>query len=660
MLSGKKIFVSTALACAAVITGVLIAQEHRLGEAPIAPEFGQIPADSGKNYSLAATGNWYDTANREQVRQSYLTAIQATANTAIGWTGNQANCIAGDTAQAYKDAVLARVNWFRGMAGVPAGVGLDPSLNQQAQQAALIMSANKSLSHTPPSTWNCYTSTGGAAAGKSNLCYLSGYTDVGCISGYMRDDGGSNYMVGHRRWILYPQTTAMGTGDVAQSGTYPYTNALWVIPTTVAARSTTRDTFVAWPPRGYVPYQFIFPRWSFSYPQANFGQTTVTVKREGVDLPITLETQAQGYGENTLVWVVSSPNVGPGNDVRFQVSVNNVQTSQGLQSFQYEVIAMDPSVAGGWTPPPVANAAQAVFLDSNGALRLTSYGDTTAPATGGGFVGVPASAQTTTGDLVAVVRDSYGALWFNRASGGSWVGWTGLGGQFTGNPDIAVGSDNVATIVARDQWSAYWACRINVSNGTRAWTYLGGVLASDPVVGAGAQGRAFVIGRDQWGGMWWNAWTDSFNGWRNGGGVLQGLPAVTVGGDATAYVTAHDQWGGVWVGRVDVNAWLDWRFIGAITQADTSVVTPGNGSIRVQVRDAYGTPYVKDVAEGSLNTVQEWSTSGGTFRDVGLAAANGESYLRGRDLGKGVWWQRLATHEWSRVADTITANSPVH
>ncbi len=121
MLSGKKIFVCTALMCALVITGVLIAQEHWLGEAPIAPEFGQIPVDSGKIYSLAASGNWYDTADREQVRQSYLTAIQGTASTAIGWTGNQANCLAGDTSQAYRDAVIARVNWFRGMAGVPAG-----------------------------------------------------------------------------------------------------------------------------------------------------------------------------------------------------------------------------------------------------------------------------------------------------------------------------------------------------------------------------------------------------------------------------------------------------------------------------------------------------------------------------------------------------------
>ncbi|MCC6585721.1 MAG: CAP domain-containing protein [Bryobacterales bacterium] len=660
MLSGKTVFVSTALACAAVITGVLIAQERWLGEAPIAPEFGQIPAAVGKNYSLAATGNWYDTANRDQVRQSYLTAIQATANTAIAWTGNQANCIPGDTAQAYKDAVIARVNWFRGMAGVPAGVTLDASLNQQAQQAALIMSANRSLSHTPPSNWNCYTSVGGAAAGKSNLCYLSGYTDVGCITGYMRDDGGSNYMVGHRRWILYPQTTAMGTGDVAQSGTYPYTNALWVIPTTFAARPTTRDTFVAWPPRGYVPYQFIFPRWSFSYPQANFSQATVTVKREGVNLPVTLETQAQGYGENTLVWVVSSPNVGPGNDVRFQVSVNNVQTSQGLQSFQYEAIAMDPSVAGGSTPPPVASAAQAVFLDANGALRLTSYGESTAAATGGGFINTPASARMSNGDIVAVVIDNYGELWLNRFSNGAWIGWTGLGGIFRGNPDIAVGSDDVVTVVARDQWSSYWVRRHNVGTGSGAWVYLGGVFGSDPVVAAGPQGRVFVVGRDPWGGIWSNAYTGTYNGWQRGGGVFRGTPTVVVGGDSTAYIAAKDTWSGVWVSRADINGWLvDWKYQGGITNSDPSIATAGSGTVRLLERDPYGSPFYKDLAEGTLNMVQDWVNAGGLFRDVRLLTIGGESYMTGRDLGNGVWWRRILTGEWSRVTDTITANSPV-
>ena len=43
----------------------------------------------------------------------------------------------------------------------------------------------------------------------------------------MHDPGSYNYFVGHRRWILYPQTKEMGTGDIPYANGYPGANALW-------------------------------------------------------------------------------------------------------------------------------------------------------------------------------------------------------------------------------------------------------------------------------------------------------------------------------------------------------------------------------------------------------------------------------------------------
>src|SRR5436305_6004134 len=100
----------------------------------------------------------------------------------------------------------------------------------------------------------------------------------------------------------------MGTGAVPQSGPasapYPAANALWVLdPSRYDARPETRDDFVAWPPPGYFPYQLSTPRWSFSYPGADFSNAAVTMTRDRAPVPVALEPYTAGYGESTLVWV---------------------------------------------------------------------------------------------------------------------------------------------------------------------------------------------------------------------------------------------------------------------------------------------------------------------------------------------------------------------
>lgn len=648
----------------------LLLPAQELAPPPFAPEFDQAVAQAPKSSGLrsAAASPWLDTADREAVRLSYSSAIKATTNVAIGWTGQIASCTPGATSQDYKDAALARINWFRGMAGVPANVTLNSNLNTNSQSSALIMSANRALSHYPPSTWTCYSSTGAEAASKSNICYIYGFSDTGCVAGYMRDDGSSNYAVGHRRWILYPPTTVMGTGDVAQNGIYPFTNSLWVLPSTYLPRPATRDPFVAWPPRGYVPYQTIFNRWSFSYPGATFNQATVTITRAGQSLPVTLETQAQGYGENSLVWTVSSPGVGPGPDIRFQVTISNVGTSSGLQTFQYEVIAMDPDAATTAPPPPTPqtppSGAAAVFIDNSGILRLTRAADNAAPGTGGALTGTPTSALAPNGDLIAAARDSSGAIWLNRfsAQDNAWAGWVALGGQFIGNPSLAVASDGRAVLAARDRWNAYWLNSWSSASGPSGWTHLGGVFGSDPSVAAGAQGRAYVAGRDSWSALWCAGWTAStgFAGWRFLGGIVQGNPAITVGTDGVAYLAARDNYNALWLARADFDAWLGWTPAAGVAGLDPDIVTLDNGVVRIIILDPGGAPYYRDFNQGSASPAASWISVGGVLREVVGVVATGEAYLVGRNIHGSIWWYRLLTQEWTRLTANVTAASPVH
>ena len=51
-----------------------------------------------------------------------------------------------------------------------------------------------------------------AAAGKSNL--FLGRSGAGAIAGYMDDPGSGNTAAGHRRWIIDPRQTTMGSGSV--------------------------------------------------------------------------------------------------------------------------------------------------------------------------------------------------------------------------------------------------------------------------------------------------------------------------------------------------------------------------------------------------------------------------------------------------------------
>jgi hypothetical protein len=283
-----------------------------------------------------------DPQNRQASVAFFNQVYQASEGVDTAWTGSHATCDAGTTADAFRWAVQLRINYFRAMAGVSGDVQLSDEYNHKAQQAALMMSANDQLSHSPPLSWQCYSEEGREAAGSSNL-YLGVY-GPSAITGYVMDPGGGNYPVGHRRWILYPQTKWMGTGDIPPSGSYRSSNALWVFdPSMWEPRPKTREEFVAWPPPGYVPYQVVFPRWSFAYAQADFSSATVEMSTAGQNVPLTLQPVVNGYGENTLVWEpdlsFGSP---PSADVSYTVTVRHVGIGAALYDFSYQVTVFDP------------------------------------------------------------------------------------------------------------------------------------------------------------------------------------------------------------------------------------------------------------------------------------------------------------------------------
>ena len=346
----------------------------QLNEAPTRPPVAERRSEAAPAVAEAQVANGFvvNPSSRESARIFYRTVYAASENVPSGWTGDVASGNAGTTSAEFKEAVQRRVNYFRAMAGVPAGITFDSTYNAKDQQAALMMSANASLSHAPPSNWKFYTADGAEAAGHSNI--FLGYHGPPAVTGYIEDFGSPNPSAGHRRWILYPQTKRMGTGDIPPDGIYQEANALWVAtPDFGTTRPAVRDEFVAWPPPGFIPYSLVFPRWSFSYPGANFENAVVMMERGGANVAVSIENRGAGAGEETLVWAwdnrdansVMQPGTPPASDTPVQVSVNEVVIGGQTRNFSYTVTLFDPQKPGADTvlatasgpAQPVVNAS---------------------------------------------------------------------------------------------------------------------------------------------------------------------------------------------------------------------------------------------------------------------------------------------------------------
>ncbi len=359
------------------------------GEVPVISSSETLPAPAAPTAEFVATlpksrprlmdltGNYgVVTTNREESRNLFNSVYAASVGVDSGWNGNVTNCVAGATTSTFKEAVLRRINYYRAMAGLPSSTTLDPTFNGNVQEAALMMSANNALSHTPPNTWSCFSLVGSNAAANANIAI--GSSGPSAVDGFIRDQGAGNVAVGHRRWLLYPQTQIFGTGDLPGAGNFSAANAIWVFDGNYGGtRPPARDGFVAWPPPGFVPSPVTFNRWSFSFPGANFNGTTVTVTSNGVAITAPIETVTPGAGEETIVFRPGSLSGNattsypvPTADTVYQVTLNNVVIGGSSSNFTYRVTVFDPATKGPDSVDPVISGPGAVAVGTSGAFTF--------------------------------------------------------------------------------------------------------------------------------------------------------------------------------------------------------------------------------------------------------------------------------------------------
>lgn len=285
---------------------------------------------------------------KDLARADFNTMYKAADVTGFTWNGNVTDCNPGTLSQAVLDKALLRLKYFRKAAGLSnADITMDAALNTKCQYDALMTKANNMLSHAPLSTWKCYSAEGADAAANGNIAM--GVSDVENINLWMEDEGSNNARVGHRRWMLYSRATKFGFGCTESSAT------LWVINSGAGTSALPAKTpaYIAWPPKGFVPRDVVYPRWSLSVPaptypyQVDFTNATVVMTRaDGTNVPLTIEfanpIESTYRGDNTITWRPTGINLATDADHKYTVKVSNVLVSGVAKDYQYDVTIFKP------------------------------------------------------------------------------------------------------------------------------------------------------------------------------------------------------------------------------------------------------------------------------------------------------------------------------
>lgn len=242
------------------------------------------------------------------------------------WNGSSVNCEPGEVDAETQQKVEDRINYFRRQAGLTE-IYLDPELNDWCQKSALMMEANKNLSHEPDSRWRCYTDEGAHAARYSLL--TKGATTTMAVTSFMADS--KNPSVGNRRWLLYPNGLALGHGSTENAC------AIWALDDSGSVDTNLyKEKFVAWPPEGNLPKMMIFPFWSFSL-QQDLSGATVTMQTGETPIPLQVFDLVDGYGMPTLVW---KPEIDLNTITKNQFVDVSVTLKNG-RKYEYQVNIMD-------------------------------------------------------------------------------------------------------------------------------------------------------------------------------------------------------------------------------------------------------------------------------------------------------------------------------
>ncbi len=176
---------------------------------------------------------------------------------------------------------LNALNFVRFVAGL-SSVEIDETLQDYTQKAAVVMHANKEMSHFPAKPANMqddFYQAGYQGAGESNIAYGSMQHNLAydVIEMWMEDGDSSNIQrVGHRRWCLNPEMAYTGFGySDGYSAMYSFDDR---------GSGDVDAGYIPWPAE-VMPYKYFKGPWSVSLDRdvlkLNADSVVVTLDYEG-------------------------------------------------------------------------------------------------------------------------------------------------------------------------------------------------------------------------------------------------------------------------------------------------------------------------------------------------------------------------------------------
>ena len=348
-------------------------------------------------YPAGGSGFAVDTQVRNDVVSFWHGVYQASEGywDRHAWTGNYTaispyDSGVGSTASVFVTDTERRINFFRALCGVPANVVLNTSSTVRvgpgdayqpaastlksaaAQRAAYMLirtwgyydgtlhpplgNSWAALSHSPvQSSCVAWNEAAWNANYRGNLAI--GYFGPGAVDAYMTEETGTgastsewNTDVGHRRWLLYPPSTNMATGDTP--GQFISSGNVIRVPTNViyvhqkeAEMASVTAAFTSFPPAGYFPAPLNSPYWSLTYPGADFTNATVAMTTSGGSPVSATVVKRNGvYGDPALVWQVASSALVKSvtEDTTFNVTVSGISGGGVPTSSSYSVTLINP------------------------------------------------------------------------------------------------------------------------------------------------------------------------------------------------------------------------------------------------------------------------------------------------------------------------------
>ena len=271
-----------------------------------------------------------------------------------------AACTSGIPSDSEKLKVLNRINYLRAIHKLKPVV-YDETDDEMTGECALVIAANKNLSHTPDSSWKCWSQVAydGCYSSNINLATATNYdlsaTDSATIvDGFMTEENEvPPTTLGHRRWLIDPwlNSIAFGRADYSDgAGHFVLGSAIRVInrtnPNDQQDMSDSDIKFVAYPFENYpaelyndnVMMSFTVIKDKFSKYSNGTGITFSTaviaiVDQNNKTMKVkNIEFDTDGYGvPNNLRWYAEGikPNV------KYNVTISNVMIDNNSEFYQY-------------------------------------------------------------------------------------------------------------------------------------------------------------------------------------------------------------------------------------------------------------------------------------------------------------------------------------